>query len=147
MMEEIILPSGAKLQITVAPFADSHALLKAILRSVRGAQFSTGIMDTDMSMEGIKNSPEALSQIIDKVLSIATSDEVDAALRKCFERVIYQGVKLTISIFDDPNFSEDIRVDYYTICMKVIEANCKPFFKETFSGLSALAQKPVKSPA
>lgn len=145
-MEDINLPSGAKLHITIAPFADAHALLKAILKAVKGTQISAGTLDGDMSMDGILRSPELLSQIIDKVLSIATSDEVEACLWKCFERTTYQGIKLYRVLMDDPKFSDGIREDYYTICMKVIEANCKPFFKQTFSGLSILAPITDSSP-
>jgi hypothetical protein len=144
MMDDMIeLPSGAILKITVAPFADAHGLLKAILKAVKGMQISGDALDTDMSLDGLRKSPAVLSQLIDKVLSIATSEEVEMMLWKCFERTTYQGVKLVRTLLDDPNLSSGIREDYYTICMKVIEANCKPFFKQTFSGLLASAQTPA----
>lgn len=143
---EFNLPTGAKIQITVAPFADAHALLKAIMRSVKGMDFPQSILDTDMSLAGAMGNPQLLSKIIDKILSIAVSDEVEQALFKCMERATYNGLKIDRRLFDDPNVTESLREDYYSICFKVIEANCKPFFKKTFSELSALTQAPTDAP-
>lgn len=147
MMDDITLPSGAKLKITVAPFGDAHALLKAILKAVKGLNLSPESLGVDMSLEGLRTAPPSfLSQIIEKVLSIATSDEVEQALFKCCERSVYQGVRVTREIFDDPKIGTQAREDYYQIAFKVIEANCKPFFKGAFSGFSVSALAPGQDP-
>lgn len=130
--QEFSLPSGAKLNVTVAPFADASALLKAILRSVKGMALSTETLQMEL---GELRNPAVFSQILDKILSVAVSDEVEEKLFRCFERSVYDGVKVTKALFDDINLGERAREDYYTICMKVIEVNCSPFFKTAFSGL------------
>lgn len=137
---ELILDSGAKLVITVAPFQDAHGLLKAILRSVKGTDIAN--VDIPDSLEKMRNNLQALSPLIDKVLSIATSDDVEVALFKCFQRVSYNDLKITRDLLDDPKIGDQLRQDYYTICYRVIEENCKPFFVRTFSGLRASPQTP-----
>lgn len=143
---EHILPSGAQLNITVAPFADAHALLKAILRSVKGMSLPQNISEVDMSMAGIAGNPQLFGTVVDKILSVAVSDDVEKALFKCLERTTYDGVKIHPVIFDDPKYTDRIREDYYSICLKVIEANCKPFFKTAFSELLASTQTLTESP-
>jgi hypothetical protein len=119
--KEIVLESGARLNITIAPFADANALYKAILKSGKESGLSTDMM-------GLFS-------------SALVSEEVERCLFKCFERVTYNGIKLRKEIFDDPDVAfEHLREDYYIICIKVAEENCKPFFIATFSGLKELTQ-------
>src|SRR5882724_578984 len=135
MVNEYVLPSGAKLVVSPAPFADASALLKAILKAVQGLKLGKEI-DIDPANPGaIFKDPSVFLAVIDKVLSVATSDEVETTLFKCFERSSYDGAKVTRALFDDPKLSEAAREDYFTMSAKVIEVNCKPFFKQTFSGL------------
>ena len=143
---DCILPSGAKLHITVSTFVDSHALVKAIMKSVKGLNLPQNLNDTEMSIAGAMGNPQLMATIVDKILSVAVSDEVEVALFKCMERATYEEVKITRSIFDDLKLGEQAREDYFSICSKVIEANCKPFFKKTFSALSGLTQAPTESP-
>lgn len=142
---EITLTSGSKLNITVAPFAQAHALLKAILKAVKGMSVSNDVLGADMSLEGIRNSPALFTQIVEKVLAIAVSPEVEDRLFECFARATWNGERITRELFDDPKLGDQAREDYYTICLKVIEANCKPFFKQTFSGLMASSPMPAES--
>lgn len=139
------LSSGSELNITVAPFATAHGLLKAILKAVKGMSVSNDILGADMSLDGIRNSPALFTQIVEKVLAIAVSPEVEACLFECFFRATWNGERITRELFDDPKLGEKAREDYYMICLKVIEANCKPFFKQTFSGLMVSTPTPAES--
>lgn len=140
---EVTLDSGAKLVVTIAPFSDANRLLKAILRSVKGG---APLSEVSITLDDIRKSPDAFSGFLDKAIAIATSDEVEQALFKCMERVTYDNFKVTRDLFDHPNIGEKARRDYYTICYKVIEANCKPFFVQTFSALKGQQETISKSP-
>lgn len=141
---ELTLDSGSKLVITVAPFADAHGLLKALLRAIKGTNLAG--LDIPDSIEQLRGNWSILSKFIDRIVSMVTSDEVEEWLFKCFQRVAYNDQKITKALMDDPQMGEQLRRDYYTICYKVIEANCKPFFEQTFSGLKMSPPPLIKDP-
>lgn len=118
---EKVLPSGAKLQITTAPFAEAHALLKALLSASKGLQLKTDVFQMDVSV------------LKDVMIEAATSDGVESALFRCMERAAYDGIKCSRTLFDDAKIGEQARADYYVIAWHVIEQNCAPFFGQAFS--------------
>jgi hypothetical protein len=126
--QEFKMPSGAKLVVSVCPFQDANALLKALLKSAKGLPLPKDLMEADLSV------------MKDGLIAAATSDDVEAALFKCGERCAYQNVKVTPELFDDKNLGELARKDYYAIWTKVVEVNCTPFFAQTFSMLKARLQ-------
>lgn len=141
-MEEIVLPSGAKLGITVAPFEDVMELQTVIGEAMGKFQMPADLAGVDISLSGILSSPSLLAELADKIKAVGTSRGVRAIVMRCFERCTYNGTRITKQLFDDPKLSEGARADYYTIFMKVLEANCKPFFVQTFSALSAVLKTP-----
>jgi hypothetical protein len=132
--KEIELQSGAKLSITTAPFADAHALLKALLKSAQGLPLAQNPMQMDVSV------------LKEAVLNAAVSDEVEQAIFKCCQRVAYNGIKVTKDIFDQTPGGMDPRPDYYLICWHVIEENCGPFFVQAFSVLKERLKTPGAIP-
>jgi hypothetical protein len=136
--KEFKMPSGAKLTVSVCPFADANALLKALLKSAKGIGVPKDLLQADVSV------------LKDVLISAATSDDVEAALFKCGSRASYQNVKVTAELFDDTNLGEIARKDYYSIWSKIVEVNCSPFFEQTFSALKARLSTPIdtrKSPS
>lgn len=121
------LKSGAQLAVSVAPWSDANALRKAVLKTLKG-----------------QNPDSELSQFSASI-EMLVSDEVEQALIKCFERVIYNGRKLQMVLFDDAAMGEQLRADYYEICSAVIEANIVPF-NAAFSGSKALPQTVSNDP-
>lgn len=128
---EEVLSSGAKLVITKAPFPQALALNKALIRSVKDVISAPGALEKDVS---IMNAAFITNAI--------TSDEVEAALFKCFERCTYDNVKVNRELFDDEKLGDRAREDYFSMARKVIEVNCGPFFRQTFSWLKAPSRKP-----
>lgn len=139
-MPEFTLPSGARLSVTPAPFEDVMDLKTAIGNAIGKFALSSDFVNADMSLSGILTDPTILSELADKIKTVAISKDVRAALFKCFTRVTYNDVKVTRDTFDDPKSGDDARKDYYAICTKVIEVNLRPFFELTFSGLKKFAQ-------
>ncbi len=120
---EFTLPSGSKMVVSEASYVDANALLKALLKTAKGVQLAKNPLETDVTM---------LKEI---VLEAATSDDVDRMIFKCAERAVYENVKVTRELFDDPKLKEKARGDYFLILWHVIEVNCGPFFGKTFSAL------------
>ena len=125
---EFTLKSGAALVITPSSFADANQLKKALMKSAKDLNISSS------SVKDIKKMD--VSAILNPVLDMCTSDEVEIALFKCFSRALYANQKVNQALFDDPKLAEQAREDYHEMCLKVIEVNCGPFFKQTFSMLN-----------
>jgi hypothetical protein len=145
-MEDIVLPSGAKLNITIASFDDVMELQTVIGEAMGKFQMPSDLAGVDMSLSGILSSPALLAELTDKIKAVGTSRAVRAAVMRCFERCTYNGARLNKQLFDDPKLGDAARADYYTIFMKVLEANCKPFFAQTFSALSSVLKTPPATP-
>lgn len=110
-MDEISLPSGAKLVITLPPFEVSKALLQAIAEEGKGVELDPG-------------SPVA-ALWKDVFLTAIASPKIEACIWKCMERATYNGLKITKDTFEN----EDARDDYLTICYEVARKSILPFTK------------------
>jgi hypothetical protein len=135
---EIVLASGAKLLITMAPFDDADDLQKAVIH----AFLSVGGKEMDL-----KN-----SEMISVILSCAASKEVTKALFKCGERVIYMpdGKEeskhpFSKALFDLPGVGEKAREDYYPILSEIGKVNLKPFWTALCSALKTMSDRKTVS--
>lgn len=133
--ESVTLASGAQLQITSAPFKDAHALHKALLAAAKGIPLAADPFKQDVSV------------LKDIVINAATSDDVEACLFRCFERVTYDGLKLKVDLFDDPKIGDKVRTDFYLIAWEVARHNCAPFFGQAFSLLKSRLGTQASVPA
>jgi hypothetical protein len=118
---DFVLPSGSKMTVSESSYEDANALLKALLKAAKGIPLAKDPMSMDVTV------------LKDALIEAATSSEVDAAIFKCAERAVYENVKVTKALFDDPKLKEAARADYFLIQWHVIEVNCGPFFGKTFS--------------
>ncbi len=116
-MKVVNLPSGAKLEITLAPFADAHALQKAMAKELINIKLtgSTDIGDTNL--------------IKDVICSAIASDKIENAINVCMKRCTYNGVKITPDTFEP----EEARGDYYQVCSEVAQENILPFTKSLYA--------------
>lgn len=139
------MPSGATLAVTVAPFADAWALMRASLKTLKGM----GLKAEDLQQEGatLMDNPATLSLLLDRVVDFATSPDVEAALWRCAQRALYipagspaefPGEKVDQKLFDHPEHGSSAREDYAKLAYTLMEVNCKPFLAQVLSGL----QKP-----
>src|SRR5665213_807359 len=110
------MPSGAKLALTVAPFVDAWALMKASLKSLKGMELSAEVIGKDVT--NFLKTPAGLALLFDRVADFTTSPEVEVALWQCAKRALYipagspiefPGEHVTRKLFDD---HEDARGDY-----------------------------------
>ncbi len=118
---DFTLPSGATMIVSESAYADAIGLLKALMKTMKGVPLAADVMSLDVSV------------LKDALIEAGTSPEVDTALFKCAERAVYENVKVTHGLFDDPKLKDQARGDYFLILWHVIEVNCGPFFGKTFS--------------
>ena len=124
--KEFTLPSGAVLQVNLAPFADSKALYQAVLEEVRGISIND---DQDIGVNLIK----------DLFCTGFSSKKIEATLEKCLARCLYKGERITKDSFEDA----EARGDYMKVLIEVTKENILPFVKSLsaeFSLAKALLQ-------
>jgi hypothetical protein len=121
---KVSLPSGAELEMTLAPFLEGEKLFSATaecLKTVKMEGLNTE--DLSASFESLKSA----------VLSCITSKELKEALLACLKRCTYNGQRITSwDIFEDVNARED----YLSVCWEVVKFNLTPFTKSLFSKFS-----------
>lgn len=138
--EQFKLPSGAELHVSMADFQSSDALMRSILKQLSGLKLSKEDMQRDI--EELRENPSGIMVFFDKIISLVTSMEVRVAVFECAKSAKYAPnggaglVAINTQLFDDPEYGDKAREDYYTILYRIAEVNCKPFFAKTFSGLS-----------
>lgn len=128
------------LHIELGSFAESMALQKAIGRALKGTKLE--LPETVTAEIGA----DAFGGIIDAVLGVACSDDVEAALFDCAKRCYIESTRTPINreFFE----SAENRAKYYPIMIEVIKANVGPFFAgltSSFGGLKGMLagnQKP-----
>ncbi|MGH9864499.1 MAG: phage tail assembly chaperone [Candidatus Acidiferrales bacterium] len=129
-MTDIIAPSGAKVKIGMAPFADAMALKNAVAR--------------ELAASGVKaDAIDDLSGLLPALLAIDCSPAVYAAIFKCLVRCSYNGQKITENTFEDA----EARGDYYDIIIACAKENLSPFFKNLASRLAQFKPPATKNPA
>jgi hypothetical protein len=111
MNSEITLPSGAILKIYDAPFAESQALLNAVLKEAQNLNISL----TD-NVEGVFK---------DAFCNLMTSAVIEKCLQPCLIRSTIDGLKIDKDTFE----SIERRGDYFTVRIEVAWANVGPFMK------------------
>lgn len=130
-MKEVDLPSGAKLKISLAPFADAKALYQAILEEVK---------DVQVNLES-----DAANLIKDLFCISFSSKKIEASLESCLKRATYNGVKIDLKTFEPA----EARQDYMQVCLEVAKENILPFTKSLsaqFTQIKDLLERGQKSP-
>lgn len=122
--------NGTELRITPASFQEAMALQKAIGRALKGTE-----LDLPESMTA-EIKAEMFSGIIDAVLGVATSDDVEKCLFECAARCLLGTEKIDRDFFE----KAENRQYYFPIMVEIIKANVGPFFKGLDTQLRGLGQ-------
>lgn len=125
------LPSGAELDIKIAPFEKSTALYQSIAEEVRGVTF-TASTEIDVNFKK------------DLFCTFLASKKIEAALWECLAHCRYNKAKITKETFEPV----EARQDYLDVCYHVGEENIRPFVKSLYAEFSIiLGALGSKSPA
>jgi len=117
------LPSGAKLEVTMAGFEDCEHLDEAVKAELRGVDIN------EESLVGL-------------FMRLSSSKAVKTALWPCMSRATYNGQKITRDTFEP----EAARADFFPIAQEVMVFNLRPFFQGLGSQFSAIFQRSTSSP-
>jgi hypothetical protein len=147
----VTLPSGARLFVSPSSWENAKALHDAVLREMRGKVDVAGL-DLDLVRSAFEErNVQAFSHLLDKVVGIACSKDIENAIFACAEKAIYQpggeetSKKVSRVLFNDPDTRDQSREDYYAIAYHVAEVNLRPFVKALSSSLKALAERSTVS--
>lgn len=114
-LQEFDLPSGAKLKVQVAPFADAKALYQAVLEEVKGVQIGASM--------------DITSVFKDLACVAFSSKKIEAALEICLKRCLYNDLKIDKTTFDPP----EKRQDFVDVCFFCMKENLTPFTNGLFA--------------
>jgi hypothetical protein len=127
---EFVLTSGSKLVVSPSEFGAANSLKKALMKCAVGdllealkGKDKTTLLSADMTI------------LLGPLTQALTDDAVEAAVFKCFNSVVYNGLKLSYESFNSPNpaTSELARKDFHEICFYVAKVNCEVFFEQIVS--------------
>lgn len=119
----IKLPSGAELEISLAPFADSKALFQAITEEAKNLKLDP--------KEEI-----GVNMIKDLFCVGFSSKKIEEALWKCMQRATYNKLRIDADTFE----KVEAREDYLTVCFEVAKENISPFTKALTRQFSPLLE-------
>ena len=122
------LPSGAKLEITPAPWETSKALYKSIASEAVGLKLDP---KTEVDVNLYK----------DLLLTAVASDKIEAKLWECLTRCTYNGIRISKDTFEPMA----ARGDYLIVCFEVAVVNVSPFMSALLSKYGAVFQNLVSS--
>lgn len=114
-MSVIIVPTGARVVISPAPWKDAKALKKAIQKEL-AASGSKLSLDSDVG------------HLVSAIMLVDSSDAVDTALQACLVRCLYNDEKITEETFNDVS----ARKDYYDIVVACVKENLGPLAESLF---------------
>lgn len=123
-MKTFDLPSGAKLRIGLAPFADARDLYQSVLNEVKTLK-----VDDDVEID--------FSFLLSIACTLLSSKDVESKMEKCMKKCLYNDDKITNDIFED----EEARQDYLDCVARVIWENIYPFGKAHFSRFQDIFEK------
>ena len=138
MAKIVDLQSGAKLNMTLGGFEETHRLLQAVTKEIEGVKLAAGLsgidfknFDSDMPVTG-----ELLDVIKTLVARVIYSQEIMACLWPCMARSERNGIRVTKELFDD----ERAREDFLPIVREVMVYNLAPFLKNLGSLFTGIAK-------
>lgn len=120
--EKVSLPSGAELEMTLAPFMEGERLFSATAECLKGVKVDGNADVSDLTSN--------LNSLKDMFLSCLTSQAMKEAILACLKRCTYNKQRITSwDIFDDIQARED----YLAVCWEVVKFNLTPFTKSLIS--------------
>lgn len=121
MEDQIKLPSGRMLKITLADFTSAKPLYKAILKEAKSLTLHSS---TEMDYNFFK----------DVFCSVLISDEIEDIILNLCKRATIDGLKIDDAAFE----KEDHRGDYIFVLKEVGLKNLLPFLKPLIAELSQM---------
>lgn len=135
MNEIVILNSGSKLELGMAPFVVGMRLFKTVANELK-------VVDVQLNLEDMnlrKLADKDINTFKNAILQLVGSDALEASLFECMKRCLYNGEAINVKTFEP----EDARADYLPVAWEVMKYNLAPFFRN----LNLSSDKPSATPA
>ena len=116
MNKSVVLPSGAKLDITEAPFSVAKELYRAVLAELKTLKIE-GKTEVDYNL------------LKDLFCTAFSSKAIDESLQACFKSVAYNSLRIDEKTWEPT----EARGDYMDACLEVAQVNLAPFMKSLFA--------------
>jgi hypothetical protein len=129
-MNEIDLPSGAKLRISLSSFGVSRELFQAVMEELKGTKMAAS---TEIDVNLFK----------DLFCAGFASKKIERAVWECMKKALYNGQKISEETFE----AEEARQDYLPVMWEVAKANLNPFLKSLYAVFEESLSKIGKLPA
>jgi hypothetical protein len=130
-------------------FQAAANLRDALANAFGSAPLSPEEMKTTLA--GLRENPSAGGALLQRMIRVLASKEVDAAIFAVLEWATYQpkglnelaAIKVNKALFDDPEHGDAAREDFYKIAFAAAEVAVKPFLGGLLSTFMAFLKKPV----
>jgi hypothetical protein len=118
-----------ELTINLASFATALELKNAVIRAITERKLSASSTILDSLNSQTELTPEMLDSILQAVLAVASSTEVERLLMECAKLAFIGTDKINADYFE----KAEHRKDYYPIMFHLLKENLEPFFAGAFS--------------
>lgn len=145
------MPSGAVLHMGRPLYADAGRLRNALARAAGAMPLSADEMKT--GMQQLKDNPSAGGALLQRIMGVVASEEVEGAIFDCLRVASYQPqgsnarIKMNRELLDDEQFGDAARQDLYPIFYRVVEVAVLPFLGALVSMYTAYLKKAASAPA
>ena len=127
------LQSGTIVEMDLATTPQALCVYRAVIHECKGAGLDiSGATDTTIGEMLLKN--------IDALLNVIGSEIVLTAIQGCCDKVIYDGQRFNMDIFED----EKAKGDFFGLMLLIASENLRPFFPAVHSVFSTLSGMAVK---
>ena len=125
MTEVLDLKSGARVEMEIAPLAESAALRRAMAAEIVKADITIDMKKLDLkAIAETDLAGDVFNSIKNVMLLLIASETVERQLFICMRRCRYNDVKITAETFEP----KEARGDFLPIALEVIKMNVLPFF-------------------
>lgn len=128
--------NGQDLRITPASFEDAMELQRTVGTAIKENKLNIDGNFGD-SLANTEISPDTIGDIINTIINIGISKDVENALFKCAERALVGDKKVNRDLFEPV----ENREHYYPIMIEILKVNLLPFFKALFLSSGGLLGK------
>ena len=132
-MSKFQLLSGKIVELSIAPMPQALNLYRHIVLECKGANL-------DITRANEKSIGELLTNNIEALLNIVSSQNVINAIVECCDKVIYNNKRFSMELFEE----ESARADFFGLMLLVACENIRPFFPALHSVFSVLETTAIK---
>lgn len=126
-MEPIVLPSGAKLEITLLPWEEAWGVSQRVAKVFEGLPIDGESLKMDAKSFLLAD----VAKIKGPLLFLVGNQVIVEAAKTCFKRCTYNGLRIDKDTFE----AREARQDYIPAVIQVLRENIAPFFESLISSL------------